>query len=376
MRGRANLSRMTRVLFVSGEYPPDVGGVGDYTLRLRQALGELGCPSELVGRRQVRRWDARALLWLARRAPRSGIVHVQFQPAAFDLLGDVCLTPALLRALRPRVRVVTTFHDVRVPYLFPKAGRLRWDAVRLLAHTSHAVVAADERDLAALGVGAGRAYHIPIGSNLACAPPPGYDRAAFRARLGIADVGLVYFGLLNASKGLDVLLEAFSLLLRRRPAARLLLLGGPAGASDPTDRQVAGRLAGRLAALGEHIVQPGFLPPAELSAYLLAGDVAVLPYADGASPRRGSLLACAAHRLPVVSTRPVNPTVAAAVLPVMPGDAEGLAEATLRILDDASLRAGLVAGSRALAARTSWRGIAERHLEVYRALGSGPALDH
>jgi hypothetical protein len=48
-----------------------------------------------------------------------------------------------------------------------------------------------------------RGQVVPIGSNVPCAPPPGYDRGAFRAGLGIAadELAVVYFGLLNASKG-------------------------------------------------------------------------------------------------------------------------------------------------------------------------------
>ena len=361
---------MTDLLFVSGEYPPDVGGVGDYTCRLRQALLEAGCPSALLSRRDVRRWDARALVRLLGRVPvaQPSLVHIQYQPAAFDLLGDVCLMPGLLRWLRPRARVVTTFHDVRVPYLFPKAGRLRWQAVRLLARTSHAVVAADARDLLALQV---KGHQIPIGSNVACAPPADYDRAAVRARLGITDLGLVYFGLLNASKGLEALLAAFALILRQRPAARLLLLGGTAGSSDPTDREVAARLAGRFEAFGERVLRPGWVPPAELSMYLLAADVALLPYVDGASARRGSLLACAAHGLPIVSTRPVGAEVAEAVLAVAPDAAGALAEAALRVLDSPSLESRLRAGSRSLAERTSWPRIASAHLALYGALLTG-----
>jgi hypothetical protein len=78
-----------RVLFVSGEYPPDVGGVGDYTARLRAALGDVGVGSDVLSRRTVGRWDARALVRLGRVARRYDVVHVRYQPA-FDLLGDVC----------------------------------------------------------------------------------------------------------------------------------------------------------------------------------------------------------------------------------------------------------------------------------------------
>jgi glycosyltransferase involved in cell wall biosynthesis len=280
------------LLFVSGEYPPDVGGVGDYTDRLRRALAGLGWQSSVLSRRQVRRWDARALIALVRHAPRSGIVHIQYQAGAYDLLGDVCLMPTLLRRFRPQTRVVTTFHDARPPYLFPKAGRWRETAVRLLGRTSHAIIAADARDLVLLGGPSVRHHHVPIGPNVPYAPPAGYDRLTFRTALGFAPetLALVYFGLRNASKGLDLLVDAVNLVMLQRGQTRLMLVGGEVGASDPTDRQTAQLLRQRLDA---HVLQTGWLPSDQLSAHLLAADMAVLPYADGASPRRGSLIACA-----------------------------------------------------------------------------------
>src|SRR5436309_2636218 len=81
---------------------------------------------------------------------------------------------------------------------------------------------------------------------------------------------LVYFGLRNASKGLDILLDAVNLVVQQRPNTRLMLLGGEAGASDPTDRHTAHLLRQRLApaasptsrsGLARHVLQTGWLPP-------------------------------------------------------------------------------------------------------------------
>jgi glycosyltransferase involved in cell wall biosynthesis len=279
--------------------------------------------------------------------------------------------PSVLRRLRPGVRVLTTFHDAREPYLFPKAGGLRRTAVKLLASTSHAVIAADERDLEWLGGPSCRHHQVPIGPNISCAPGPAYGRAAFRAALGLnaAEVAIVYFGLLNHSKGLDLLLDAFDLILEAAPTARLLLLGGEAGASDPTDRLTAARVRERLDRLAGRAVRTGWLPPQALSRYLLAGDLALLPYADGASPRRGSLLACAEHGLPIVSTLPASRAVADAVHAVPP-NAAALAAAVLEVAETPSLSHHLRAAAATLAARTSWSQIAAAHVKIYAELAS------
>jgi glycosyltransferase involved in cell wall biosynthesis len=354
------------ILFVTGEYPPDIGGVGDYTASLRSALGSCGWSSEVVTRRQVPRWDSRALGWFVRHAPPRGVVHIQFQAGAFDLLGDVCLLPMLLHRVRPHVRTVTTFHDTRVPYLFPRAGRLRALAVQLLARSSDVVIAADAHDVQTLGGPSPRHVQVPIGSNVPCSPPGRYDRLAFRRQLGLEedDLAIVYFGLLNASKGLDLLLGTFERLRSVRLQTQLLLLGGEVGASDPTDRLTASSVADRIARLGKDVLRPGWLPSENLSAHLLAGDVALLPYTDGASARRGSLLACAAHGLPIVSTLPaadeVEPYVAAVA-----ASTDDLSAAVLRVAAD---RERWQAASRLLAEQVSWPRIAARHVEVYQRL--------
>jgi glycosyltransferase involved in cell wall biosynthesis len=204
---------------------------------------------------------------------------------------------------------------------------------------------------------------VPIGSNVARQPPRGYEREKFRAKLGLDSLAVAYFGLLNASKGLDVLLETFERIGQTLPAARLLLIGGGLGASDPTNRETAARIEARLVGLGDRVVRTGYVDDATVSAYLLAADVAVLPYADGASARRGSLLACAAHGLPIVSTPPVGAAIGDAVLAV---NSEGLAAAVLRVHDEPILAERLRAASAALAERVSWSRIAEQHLAIYR----------
>jgi glycosyltransferase involved in cell wall biosynthesis len=224
------------------------------------------------------------------------------------------------------------------------------------------VIASDRRDLDSLGV---RGVRIPIGANVTCSPPDGYDRALFREQLGLArdDLAVVYFGLLNASKGLDLLLSTFE----RLRGARLLLLGGDVGASDPTDRATARALTRRL---GPGVIRTGWLPPRQLSAHLLAGDVALLPYSDGASARRGSLLACAEHGLPIVSTLPAGEEVAPFIRAVA-SDPAALACAVTGVAANPSQWR---AASGALAEQVSWPRIAQAHLDLYDRLLRGRGL--
>src|SRR6185436_10183764 len=89
---------------------------------------------------------------------RADLLHIQYQPGAFQLKGAIHLLPYWLRRRRPGVRVVTTFHDLRVPYLFPKAGPLRPFAVQALLRGSQGAIFVDAADLARVGLGRNRRF--------------------------------------------------------------------------------------------------------------------------------------------------------------------------------------------------------------------------
>jgi glycosyltransferase involved in cell wall biosynthesis len=159
-------------------------------------------------------------------------------------------------------------------------------------------------------------------------------------------------------------LDAFARIQQQQPRARLLLLGAEASASDPNDRLSASALRERIDGLGTNVIRTGWLPPRRLSAYLLAGDVALLPFLDGASGRRGSLLACAAHGLPIVTSQPAAPEVQPYVEAVRLEPSE-LAAAVLGVWRKPTK---LRAASQALASEVSWPRIAAQHVELYERL--------
>ncbi len=382
------------VLFVAGEYPPVQGGLGDYTRELGRALiaqgqacrvltldgsdvaaGAADTPLDPPVSRAVRRWDWGAWPAVRGAAAKADIVHIQYQTAAYSMHPLANALPWLLR--RQRVPVVTTYHDTRIPYLFPKAGAVRGWVTLALARWSDYTVATNNEDAARLRPAARRLAVIPIGSNIAPTATPA-DAAAWRARLGIGpDVPLlVYFGFVNRAKGADILVDALARLHKSGTPARLVMLGGQVGASDPTNSAFLAQVreqAGRLG-VADAMLWTDFLPEAEISAALTAADVAVLPYRGGVSLQRGTLMAALAHGVPIVATRPSNPTpgplpgltdgVDAALAP--PDDPAALAEILAALLRDPERRRRLGEGARRLAEQFRWEPIARQHVELYR----------
>jgi glycosyltransferase involved in cell wall biosynthesis len=95
----------------------------------------------------------------------------------------------------------------------------------------------------------------------------------------------------------------------------------------------------------------------------------VLPFADGASPRRTSILAAWANDVPVLTTTPASAdgwtTDPAPALTVAPGDVPALATALQRLLRDPRRREALARAGAAAARRTSWSAVTAQTLVVY-----------
>jgi len=372
------------ITLLSGEYPPQPGGIGDYTRRLAKALSSQAYQVTVITIRdgallmlepqddQTERIigvlrSSTPLDWSHRCWP---FVIAALDQRAYAMRPGINLLPWRLRQLKRRPRIAVTFHDLLVPYLFPKAGPVRGWVNRRLAADADAVIATNAADTTTLRTQLPRLHlaTIPIGSNIAVAPPPGFSSTAWRATLGVTPQELLvaYFGLLSPSKGVDQLVAALARL--ERPW-RLLLIGGAATA--PQDVAYAGRLHEQIRSYGltERIIKTGHIVDAEVSAHLLAADCVALPFRDGASFRRGSLLAAFAHGCPVITTTAADPadaaTLAEAAMTLPPDDSDALATALDRLADAPELRQRLSQAGRALATHFEWDTIAAQHAAVY-----------
>jgi polysaccharide biosynthesis protein PslF len=330
-----------RIVLLSAEYPPTPGGVGDYTQALAITLAAYGEDVEIWTIRNGMvcslnprtpdqlgmpiapaswGWDSWGAIRAGLRREMPDIFHIQYQTGAYAMHPAINLLPSRLRLDRECPQLVVTAHDLLLPYLFPKAGPFRnWMMQRLFDASDAAIVTNSEDLLATTGVplpGTSPAprYHgrlqqpahlIPIGSNITPMLPADYDRRAWRQTLGItAETTLIaYFGLISPSKGLDTLLDSLETLPQH---ITLLVIGGDSPA--PQDRAHAEALRERIASgsLKGRVLITGHCPAHEVSAHLVAADLAALPFTDGASFRRGSLLAAMAHGLPVITTEPQN----------------------------------------------------------------------
>ena len=425
------------ILFLTGEYPPLPGGVGAYTQALGRALVEQGARVGVVTARAagprpvtgdstedgielypvVERWRWRGVHALGNLARDLGAdwLHVQYQTAAFAMHPAINFAPGVWRS-RPGAiegqpfRTAWTYHDLLVPYLFPKAGnRLRrWVTLRP-AHTADLVITTNEGDWRQVAGGGwqgtsgelpldegireltedqvisnkqsairnARLAKISIGSNIRGRHLSTAERRARRREQGYGDDDFVlaYFGFLNRSKGGETLIRTLHALLPALPNARLLMIGERVGASDPTNHGYLQEIEALVDALGlaERVQWTGHQTDAAVAADLNACDVLLMPYVDGASLRRGTLMAGLANGCAIVTTTPSAPLPELVHerdwLLVPPVDVAAARDAVLRLARDPALAASLRENARSRGQLFAWPQIAAEHVALYSRRG-------
>ena len=113
----------------------------------------------------------------------------------------------------------------------------------------------------------------------------------------------------------------------------------------------------------------GLQSDADVAAALNSCDVLLMPYTDGASLRRGTLMAGLANGCAIVTTTPQAPLPELVdgrdLLYVQPENDEALAGAVLRLVGDPTFAVALRANARLRSTLFAWDSIARAHLDLY-----------
>lgn len=170
------------------------------------------------------------------------------------------------------------WEDAAVDHGTTREGSLRYRATRALEtwalkRVDHAFTICEglRADIVARGIPAARVTVIPNAVDVAGFQLSGEADPMLRRQLGLEGCTTIGFvGSFYAYEGLDLLLEAFPTLLRRRPGLRLLLVGG-----GPQEASLKAR-AERLGVAGE-VIFTGRVPHAEVSRYYDQIDLLAYP---------------------------------------------------------------------------------------------------
>jgi glycosyltransferase involved in cell wall biosynthesis len=342
---------MTTVLMVSGSWPPQACGVGDYTERLCRELENNGIS---VVRFADDRLSQLYSLGAVRRATEADcdVVHIQYPTAGYGR----SFTPSALPATVRNKPVVVTLHEYSV-FRWYRRG---WFSPYARHCAARIFTTDEERRLfeRRFPDRSGANHTIEIASNIPAAL--GAEKSPDRVS---------YFGLIAPNKGI----EAFLDLCGAAKAAGSDLTFDMIGAVPERHRRYADEILRRAAACNAGLSLN--LPDEAVAQRLATATYAYLPFPDGATAKRGTLAAAIVNKLIVITQHSdITPQwIRSATLDAK--QPEKALELLTRLQANAAFRDAAAQQSAQASARFRWDAIAQRHADLYASLLSEKARD-
>lgn len=344
-----------KVLMVSGNAPPVICGIGDYSQALSEALRQEGVEVFNVGCRVkpklsfLKGWS---LLWQIRKIlskEKIDVIHLQYE--AFSFSQSYAL-PLYLGTRK--ISLAVTFHEVFHRTFLEK---LR---IVFLINRAQVMIVTDQGRLNSLL--ALTEIHKPIhrwgvGSNLPTL-----------ASLGAVSVAplIGYFGFINAVKNIGTLFESFGIIKTAFPDLRLRLIGQFAEDDLEVLKWKSWTEKNGFSADIEWINSPDALMASRL---IHECWVMALPFTDGASIRRGSLQACLSLGKAVVTTAPEPVDTDLQDLYLVSGlDPAHWSKALREVLNDEQTRKKYEKLAFQVSQKFQWPELARRHTDLYRTI--------
>lgn len=335
---------MTTVLIVSGSWPPQPCGVGDYTEVLSRELENHGISVARFRSNRFSRFYSSEIVDEIKETD-CDLVHIQYPTAGYGR----SLTPsALARSIRKKP-VVVTLHE----YSLFRWYRRAWFGPFAQHCAARVFTTDDERDLFQRRFPARKGLDstIEIGSNIPASPQK--DRQPDR---------VCYFGLIAPGKGIDEFLGLCAL----AASAAINLSFELIGAIPERHIRYANEILKRAAAFNVRILLN--LPEHAVADRLGGSTYAYLPFPDGASAKRGTLAAAIVNGLIVITkhSRITPQWVRSATLNAKtPSEA---LDALLRLQSDSHSHLALRDRAGSAASHFRWDAIAQRHADLYQRL--------
>jgi glycosyltransferase involved in cell wall biosynthesis len=371
-----------RVLLVTGEFPPDVGGIASHVAELARALAPHVPGIEVVHPRSI--WGA-VPVWNGADCPvhRPGVIMAEpaYQPMLrtwltrklkrepVDILHVHGVRPLAATRGLPAKTIFTNHSSGFLARLNASPARKR-RTVRLLEHVDYVVGPSDELVDAARAFGyRGPARMIANGVDSERFSPA---TSALRRNwnIGEDDIVILLARRLVEKNGVTDFVRSLGYL---EPGSFRVVVAG-----DGPERSKMTATLGE-ANLLDRVLFLGAVPNADMPSVYGAADISVLPSLAEATSISG--LEAMASGIPLVGTKvggiPAIIADAETGLLVAPGQPEEIAAALRRLISDRTLRKSFGAAARIRVEREfSWAHIALKTLQVYReCMNSGRAQD-
>lgn len=344
-----------KILFISGKKTPQVCGIAAYTDLLAKNISEQAIQVRHIGLTKNPLHPCmigmkiifKLLQEIALHRP--SLIHLQYEAFSF---GQSYLLPLFLVILP--IPLILTQHEVFHRNWLEKFRD------GLLAKKARLIIVNDQgrkTDLVNLYPAIeAKTVCVGVGSNLPKISKP----------VQIQKNLIGFFGFLNAVKRMDVLFSAFAEVINSIPSARLRIVGA---INFQSAEFLSLQTWLKKNQLEDKVEWTGAVDEDRASELIAECELMVLPFLDGASPRRGSLQACFLLEKAVLTSVPVKEEPELIGLATVQGfNSKDWSKRMEEILNSADLRRELELTSQTLAKKYSWNHIAGRHLSLYSEL--------
>ena len=370
-----NMKNTLKIDIITGSYPPMRCGVGDYTYQLVKALRKEGIAAGVLTstaarlrsthsflRPIVRKWTICRMILQSIKMHRlsHNIVHIQYPTIGYGYhLGP----QILLILLRLKgIKIVSTIHEFHLARTLRRISLLPF-----LIWSNSLIFTAEEERGAVLDAYPwlkrklqDKCYVIPVGSNI----PVIDDHMVTKT----GDRIVSFFGLFYPGRRIELVIDSFKKAYERHPDLKFRLIG------DIHPRHKA--YFHKIRSYAEDILPLDRIEwvlgktPEEIAVALLQSDVCVLPFPDGASFRRTTLIAALSLGVPIVTSkgRHTPDKLIDAQNVLFAENEDEMAEKINSVLIDKELSAKLKNNEIILSRMFSWEQIAREHIRVYTDL--------
>ncbi len=217
-----------------------------------------------------------------------------------------------------------------------------------------------------------KSFFIPIGPNIKPeSTKSNHDTVAAKYALDPNLPVISYFGMSYQGKGMELLLNTTRLLERKyKLQFQLLIIGG--GISDDLLYIENRKALTSKFNIKSNVIWTGRISSNEVSTLLDQSQAIILPYKQGVSDRRGSLMVALAHKRAVVTTKPAVPVSlfknGKNMIWPATQDTNSLALIVYSVLTDDALRQRLENGASDLAKHFEWSNIAKETHSCFKII--------
>lgn len=299
---------MNKIIMITGSFPPDKCGVGDYTKLLCDNLSLRNYDIHIISsykidsvkydiHSDIKDWSIKNIFKIMKLISdiNPDIIHIQYPTKAYGKKLLINFLPFLLRL--KKYFVVTTIHEYSTNTLL---GKIRTYFNALAANKVIVVDPIYLEDLKRHGLNEKRINYINIASNIPKCTLTINEKENFKQSLNLKNNLIGYFGFINKSKGLESLLESMYILKKECKLSSSLVIIAELSLDDKYQRSILDLI--NKYELNNDILITGYLEENMVAKYISICDFFVFPFVDGYSPKNGSCLAALQEGKQIITT--------------------------------------------------------------------------